>query len=38
VLFDLLWLDGLDVTSVPYEDRIRLLGELVEPGPAWQSD
>jgi bifunctional non-homologous end joining protein LigD len=36
VLFDLLWLDGLDVTSVPYEDRIRLLGELVEPGPAWR--
>jgi len=36
VLFDLLWLDGLDVTPVPYEDRIRLLGDLVEDGPAWR--
>jgi len=36
VVFDLLWLDGLDVTSVPYEDRVRLLGDLVETGPAWK--
>jgi bifunctional non-homologous end joining protein LigD len=36
VLFDLLWLDGLDVMAVPYEDRIRLLGDLVESGPTWR--
>jgi bifunctional non-homologous end joining protein LigD len=36
VVFDLLWLDGLDATPAPYLDRRRLLTELVEPGPAWQ--
>ena len=36
VLFDLLWLDGLDVMAVPYEDRVRLLGDLVEAGPTWR--
>ncbi len=36
VVFDLLWLDGLDVMPVPYQDRVRLLGELVEPGPTWR--
>ena len=36
VLFDLLWLDGLDVMAVPYEDRARLLGDLVEAGPTWR--
>jgi bifunctional non-homologous end joining protein LigD len=35
VVFDLLWLDGHDVTSLPYVDRKRLLGQLVEPGPSW---
>ena len=36
VVFDLLWLDGLDAMPAPYLDRRRLLTELVEPGPAWQ--
>jgi bifunctional non-homologous end joining protein LigD len=34
--FDLLWLDGNDVTGVPYLDRHRLLSELLEEGPAWR--
>ena len=36
VVFDLLWLDGLDAMPAPYLDRRRLLTELVEPGPSWQ--
>lgn len=37
VVFDLLWLDGHDVRSVPYVDRSRLLADLVAPGPAWKA-
>jgi bifunctional non-homologous end joining protein LigD len=36
VVFDLLWLDGVDAMPAPYLDRRRLLTELVEPGAAWQ--
>ena len=36
VIFDLLWLDGHDVTALAYADRTRLLRDLVEPGPTWQ--
>lgn len=36
VIFDLLRLGELDVTSLPYEQRRRLLTELVDPGPTWQ--
>jgi bifunctional non-homologous end joining protein LigD len=35
-IFDLLAFDGTDATSLPYEDRRRLLETLVEPGPTWQ--
>lgn len=35
VVFDILWLDGHQVTPVPYLERKRLLGQLVEPGPGW---
>lgn len=35
MVFDLLHLDGLDTTTLPYLDRRRLLTELVEPGPTW---
>jgi bifunctional non-homologous end joining protein LigD len=35
VVFDLLHLDGIDTMPLPYEDRRRLLLELVEPGPGW---
>lgn len=36
VLFDLLRLDGNDVTVLPYQDRHRLLALLVDPGPSWR--
>jgi bifunctional non-homologous end joining protein LigD len=35
IAFDLLWLDGNDVTGLGYLDRRRLLAEVVGPGPAW---
>ncbi len=35
-LFDLLSLDGRDVTGLTLTDRRRLLEHLVEPGPHWQ--
>jgi len=35
VVFDLLHLDGIDTTSLPYVDRRRLLLDLVEPGDGW---
>ncbi len=35
VVFDIIWLDGHDVTPIPYIERKRLLGQLVEPGPSW---
>ncbi len=34
--FDLLWLDGNDVTGVPYLDRHRLLTDLLVEGEAWR--
>lgn len=36
VIFDLLSFDGTDATPLPYEDRRRLLEQLIEPGPHWQ--
>jgi bifunctional non-homologous end joining protein LigD len=36
VLFDLLELDGADLTGRPYEERRALLLDLVEPGPHWK--
>lgn len=36
VLFDLLHLDGIDTTPLTYDDRRRLLIDLIEPGPSWQ--
>ncbi len=36
VLFDLLELDGTDITDQPYEDRRALLLQLVDPGPHWK--
>src|SRR6476620_392100 len=36
IAFDLLHLDGIDTTPVIYEERRRLLLDLVEPGPTWQ--
>jgi bifunctional non-homologous end joining protein LigD len=35
VVFDVLSIDGNDTTGLPYEDRRRLLAELVTPGPYW---
>lgn len=35
-LFDLLALDGHDLTGLPWHERRRLLEALVEPGPHWQ--
>jgi bifunctional non-homologous end joining protein LigD len=35
VVFDLLWLDGHDLTQLTYLQRRRLLSELVDPGEAW---
>lgn len=36
VLFDLCWLDGHDAMPLSYENRRKLLENLVEPGPNWQ--
>lgn len=36
VLFDVLELDGHDITDQPYERRRALLAELVEPGAHWK--
>lgn len=35
MIFDILWLDGEDVTSRPYLERRELLFETVSPGEAW---
>ena len=35
VVFDVLSIDGNDTTGLPYEDRRRLLTELVTPGDHW---
>jgi bifunctional non-homologous end joining protein LigD len=37
VIFDLLYLDGRDLTGEPYRRRRRLLAELGLDGPAWQT-
>jgi bifunctional non-homologous end joining protein LigD len=34
-VFDVLSIDGTDVIGRPYEERRRLLGELVDPGSNW---
>lgn len=36
MVFDLLHLDGHDLTGLPLVDRRRLLDGVVEPGPAWR--
>ena len=36
VVFDLLHLDGHDLTGLALTDRRRLLDQLVDPGPAWR--
>ena len=36
LLFDLLHLDGLDLVSLPLEQRRQVLGDLVEEGPRWR--
>ncbi len=36
VIFDLLYFDGTDATSLPYEQRRQLLEQLVDPGPTWR--
>jgi len=36
VVFDLLHLDGHDLTRQPLADRRRLLDQVLEPGPAWR--
>ena len=35
VVFDLLHLDGHDLTGLPLADRRRLLEQVLEPGPRW---
>jgi bifunctional non-homologous end joining protein LigD len=36
IVFDLLHLNGHDTLGLPFEDRRRLLEQLVEPGPTWR--
>lgn len=36
VVFDLLHLDGHDLTALPLTDRRRLLDQVLEPGPRWR--
>jgi bifunctional non-homologous end joining protein LigD len=36
VVFDLLHLDGHDLTGLPLRDRRRLLDQVLEPGPRWR--
>lgn len=36
VVFDLLHLDGHDLTPLPLADRRRLLEQIVEPAPSWR--
>ncbi|HKY15993.1 MAG TPA: non-homologous end-joining DNA ligase [Microthrixaceae bacterium] len=36
IVFDLLHFDGVDCWQLPYLERRRLLGELVQPGSHWQ--
>ena len=37
VVFDLLHLDGNDLTSMPWADRRRLLDQVLDAGPAWRA-
>ncbi len=37
VVFDVLHLDGHDLTSLPLSDRRRLLDQVLEPGPRWRA-
>lgn len=37
VVFDLLHLDGHDLTALPLTDRRRLLDQVLEPGPSWRT-
>jgi bifunctional non-homologous end joining protein LigD len=37
VVFDLLHLDGHDLTGVPLVDRHRLLEQVLDPGPSWRT-
>ena len=37
VVFDVVWLDGDDLTKLTYEERRRRLEELALNGPAWQT-
>jgi bifunctional non-homologous end joining protein LigD len=37
VVFDLLHLDGHDVTGLPLRDRRKLLESVLEPGPVWRT-
>jgi bifunctional non-homologous end joining protein LigD len=37
IVFDLLHLDGNDLTSLPLGNRRRLLDQLLDPTPAWRS-
>jgi bifunctional non-homologous end joining protein LigD len=37
VVFDLLHLDGNDLTGLPLSDRRRLLAQVLEPGPRWRT-
>lgn len=36
VVFDVVHLDGHDLTALPLADRRRLLDQLIEPGPSWR--
>jgi bifunctional non-homologous end joining protein LigD len=36
LIFDLLWLDGNDLTGLPYLDRRRILADLVEDAETWR--
>lgn len=35
-LFDVLWLDGHDLTGLPWRERRSVLENLVEPAPSWR--
>lgn len=36
VVFDILWVDGEDLTGRPYLERRARLSELVSDGPSWR--
>lgn len=37
VVFDVLHLDGHDLTGLPLSDRRRLLDQVLDPGPSWRT-